>query len=74
MTFDNKYLCGTYTIIDLSWYAPYKEFGDNVICMFIYLSFIWHIFKHASSIITGQSTGFSRNVDNVINLQDKNIK
>lgn len=73
MTFNNKYLSGTYTIIDLSWYSQYKEYGDNVICMLFYLSFIWHIFKHASSIITGQSTGFTKNNDNVINLQDKKI-
>jgi len=59
MTFNNKYLNGTYTIIDLSWYAPYKEFGDDVICMFFYLGFIWHLFSHMASFINGADSGFN---------------
>lgn len=59
MTFDNKYLKGTYTIVDLGWYSPYKQYGDNVICMFAYLGFIWYVFKHATSIISGVSSEYS---------------
>ena len=57
MTFNNKYLQGTYKIIDLSFYAAYKEYGDNVICMFVYLGFIWYVFNHLSGIIRGSTFG-----------------
>lgn len=63
MTFDNKYLKGTYKVVDLTWYAPYKEFGDNVICMFVYVLFIWYIFNNLSSIIRGSTFGNSRFAD-----------
>ena len=66
MTFNHEYLSGTYKIIDLSWYAPYKETGDNIICMFAYLVFIWHLFIKASSIVNGadsSSTSSSNVVD-----------
>ena len=58
MSFNHEYLSGTYKIIDLSWYAPYKEYGDNIICMFAYLIFIWHIFTKASSTINGLDTSY----------------
>lgn len=57
MTFNNKYLTGTYKIIDLSWYEPYKKTGDFVITIFVYMCFIWHCFTHASSIINGMDSG-----------------
>lgn len=57
MTFNNKYISGTYTIIDLSWYSPYKNYGDSVICMFCYLAFIWYIFKNLSDVINGTTNG-----------------
>lgn len=59
MTFNNKYISGTYNIIDLSWYAPYKETGDSIICMFFYLGFTWHLFSHMSSYISGADSGFN---------------
>lgn len=58
MTFNHNYLSGTYKIIDLSWYTPYKEYGDNIICMFAYLAFIWHMFIKASSIMNGVDTSY----------------
>lgn len=65
LTFNNKYLTGTYNIIDLSWYAPYKEYGDNVICMFFYLGFIWHVFTKLSSIISGVDTSYTTIEDSI---------
>lgn len=59
MSFNNKYFSGTYTIIDLTWYAPYKEFGDNVICTFMYFCFVITIFKKLPSIISGTASGAS---------------
>lgn len=37
----------------MSWYEPYKKYGDLVICLFVYCAYIWHIFTNASSIIGG---------------------
>jgi len=50
---NSKYYKGTLTIVDLSWYAPYKEIGDNVICIFAYLGFLWRIFIRLPDIIRG---------------------
>lgn len=53
LTFDNQYLSGTYTIIDLTWYVPYKALGDNIICMFMYFCFVVKIFKNLANIVSG---------------------
>ena len=50
---NSKWYSGLLTIVDLSWYAPYKELGDNVICIFVYLSFLWNIFIRLPDIIQG---------------------
>lgn len=50
---NSKYYKGTLTIVDLSWYEPYKEYGDAVICTFIYLSFLWNVFCKLPDIIRG---------------------
>lgn len=57
ITFNNKYFSGTYTILDLTWYAPYKELGDNVICTFMYFVFVFKVFKNLPAIISGTVTG-----------------
>lgn len=53
MNVSSKWYSGEITIVDLSWYAPYKEFGDNVICIFAYLAFLWNIFIRLPDIIQG---------------------
>lgn len=50
---DNKWYSGEITVIDLSWYAPYKEYGDLIISAFIYVFFFWRIFVNLPSIISG---------------------
>lgn len=50
---NSKWYKGTITIIDLSWYEPYREYGDTVICIFAYLSFLWRIFIKLPDIIRG---------------------
>lgn len=64
LNFNHKYLNGNYKIIDLSWYLPYKTFGDTIICGFVYLGFIWTTFKYAHSLISGDSS-ISSNVTDV---------
>lgn len=60
LTLNNKYVSGTFTVVDLSWYSQYKALGDNVICMFFYIGFIWYVFKHSSSIISGASSSVEK--------------
>ena len=43
----------TVKIIDLSWYAPYKGFGDLILTGFIYVGFLWRLFINLPSIIAG---------------------
>ena len=44
---------GDYTILDLSWYAPYKTYGDLILTGFIYIGFIWRLFITLPSTISG---------------------
>ena len=53
MNIKSKYYTGNITVIDLSWYDQYREYGDTIICMFCYLSFLWNIFKRLPDIIQG---------------------
>ena len=48
---------GNVSIIDLSWYAPYKSYGDLVLTGFIYIFFIWRTYIHLSGIISGAAGG-----------------
>lgn len=50
---NSKYYTGTITLLDLSWYEPYREYGDTVICIFAYLGFLWRIFIRLPDIIKG---------------------
>lgn len=61
---NSKYYKGTLTIIDLSWYEPYKDYGDSVICIFCYLSFLWHMFCKLPDIIKG--AGASAETSNML--------
>lgn len=42
-------------IIDLSWYAPFKQYGDVVIACFAYAFFAWRLFLNVTGIINGAS-------------------
>ncbi len=44
---------GDYFIIDVSWYEPYRPYGDLVILAFAWLMFIWRVFVSLPGIITG---------------------
>ena len=49
----------TITILDMSWYEPFKTYGDLVITGFIYAIFIWRIFVALPSIISGAGGAFN---------------
>ena len=56
---NNKWYSGEITVIDLSWYAPYKSYGDTIISAFIYVFFLWRIFIKLPGIVSGSAGGVS---------------
>ena len=40
-------------VLDLSWYQPFKPYGDLILTGFIYAFFIWRLFIHLPNIIHG---------------------
>lgn len=44
---------GEVEFLDLSWYTPYKETMDGIISGFLWLLFVWGLFKQAPGIISG---------------------
>ena len=69
---NSKWYTGQICIVDLSWYAPFKELGDNIICIFCYLSFLWHIFIRLPEIIAGAgASSYAGNMVNDIEVHDK---
>ena len=48
-----NYGTGDYIIIDVSWYAKYKDFGDKIILAFAWACFIWRMFVYLPGIISG---------------------
>lgn len=61
MNIKSKWYSGNITVIDLSWYDQYREYGDSIICMFCYLSFLWNIFVKLPDIIQGAgASSYSR--------------
>lgn len=54
---NSKYYTGDLKILDLSWYAPFKPYGDLVITGFVYIFFLWRLFVKVPSIVNGISSG-----------------
>ena len=46
---------GKVNILDVSWYAPYKQYGDNIISAFLWIAYLWSLFKQLPGIISGAS-------------------
>lgn len=51
---------GQVEMFDLSWYTPYKETVDHIISGFLWLGFLWALFRHAPGIISGAGLAHSR--------------
>lgn len=43
----------TVKVLDFSWYAPFKTYGDLIITGFVYAFFLWRIFINLPNIIQG---------------------
>lgn len=48
-----NYGTGDYFIIDASWYAQYKSFGDKIILAIAWAFFLWRVFIKLPGIING---------------------
>ena len=53
---DSKYYSGEVVLFDLSWYKPFKAYGDLVFTGFAYVFFVWRIWKAIPGIINGTSS------------------
>ena len=54
---DSLYYKGEATILDLSWYSKFKDYGDLVFTGFAYVLFIWRMYKAVPNILSGLSSG-----------------
>ena len=54
---DSEYYKGEATILDLSWYSKFKDYGDLVFTGFAYVLFIWRMYKAVPNILSGLSSG-----------------
>lgn len=39
------------SVLDMSWYLPFKQYGDICVIAFCYLAFIWRLFKKLPSMV-----------------------
>lgn len=58
-----NYGTGNFIIIDISWYAQYKSFGDKVILAVVWAVFLWKIYVLLPGIISGSVGGFIMGTD-----------
>ena len=65
-----KYTESTAAVIDFSWYAPFKSYGDLIITGFVYAGFLWRLFIKLPGIISG-SAGNIEVTDGHISLISK---
>ena len=57
----SSYYTGSLTVIDLSWFTPYKSFTDPIITGFAYLFFLWRVFVHLPNIVHGSGGDTEKN-------------
>ena len=54
---------GQLEMLDLSWYTPYKKTVDDLVSGFLWLFFLWALFRHAPAVISGVGLTASRSSD-----------
>lgn len=55
---ESKYYSGNVSVIDMSWYAKYKPYGDLIFTGFAYVLFVYRIWFKLPSIISGSGSFF----------------
>lgn len=64
-TFKTKYTDEQEQIVlDFSWYAPYKAYGDAIMTGFVYCFFLWRLFISVPNIIRGNA-GVINDIDSI---------
>lgn len=59
-------------VIDMSWYEPYKAYGDLIITGFVYAFFAWRTYIKINSILNG-AAGTVENLENAdLHLKNEN--
>ena len=58
-----NYGTGDFIIIDISWYAEYKSFGDKIILAVVWAVFLWKIYVLLPGIVSGSVGGFIMGAD-----------
>lgn len=56
-------------VIDMTWYTPFKAYGDLILTGFIYFAFVWRIFIRLSAIITGQAGVVVNDFDKISSIE-----
>lgn len=67
---ESKYYNGKLTIIDMSWYTPFKSYGDLVITGFTYILFTWRLLVHLPNIINATGGTVDTGVSALIKYDD----
>lgn len=55
---NSPFVKGHICILDMSWYAPFKPYGDLVITGFVYFGFVWRIFSNLPTILSAGSVAY----------------
>ena len=66
----SRYYTGDIDIVNLSWYTPFKPYGDIVITGFCYLFFIWRLFIHVPNTINGLGGEINFNATGINNIRN----
>jgi hypothetical protein len=54
---------GEVNVLDLSWYEDYKPTVDGIMSGFLWLLFLWGLFKQAPNILAGMGITYNRSED-----------
>lgn len=58
-------------MLDLSWYTPYKQTVDQLVSGFLWLFFLWALFRHAPGVISGAGLTVSRAEDVAVGKKER---
>lgn len=67
---ETKYTPAFTSVVDFSWFEPYKNYTDLIITGFVYVMFLWRLIIRLPDIISG-SGGFIHDTESIRNDIDK---
>lgn len=57
-------------VLDMSWYAPFKRYGDMVISGFMWIFYLIMLFRHLPDLLSGSGLHF----ENPSNVDEPNVR